>query len=153
MTLSSLPPGNYIVVVDGASGTSGNFIMDFDLVPPPTVVTESEPNDGTGSADPIPSLPATVSGTLSDLTADYFVVSLPSSAVGKVVRVQMTAGSADVAVDLRNSGGTVLGTSPNLYSNGVWTTPTISTSGTYYFRVFDPSGSYYETYTLQFSLQ
>lgn len=148
VTFFAQPEVTYYVVAWDTSGADIAFTLQADAVAGSLDVTESEPNDSPAAANLFIALPVNVTADLSSAyETDWFRVTLPASAVGKSIQVEMYGGNPDlVATVYAADGTTVLGTSPNLYPDGTWTGPAVTQSGVHYVRFSDQyqvySGNY-----------
>jgi serine protease len=138
-----------------AASTVGITITAAPTTPPPTGISEVEPNDSTGQPQPIGTSGTTVNGTMaSSGDRDFYRVILPA---GKTLTATMTPNSnSDYELYLYNSSGSAIAWSEN--GKGQTENLTIrnsgSTSVTYYMRVNyygGGTGSTSGTYTIRLS--
>ena len=143
----------YTLVVFSNGTSTGDFTLNLTT---PPVVGDIEPNNSMTEAQTVVALPFTIVGGNVDTSdsEDWFRFNLPPLGVGKRMYVQMTDGSADVAVTLVDEEGVELGTSTNLFWDEQWVSPPFRSAGTWYLRArLAPPDFYSGTYELSIVVQ
>jgi acid phosphatase type 7 len=126
-------------------------VLDAGAAPPtpPGAIAEVEPNGSIASAQPV-ALQATVSGTMSSNTDnDYFRVAVPA---GRTLIARLAPnGQSDYDLQLRNAGGSVLGSSTRGtgFVDEVHWTNTGSSTTDVFVQAYFYSSSGANTYTLE----
>jgi Quinohemoprotein amine dehydrogenase, alpha subunit domain III len=127
----------YVVVFDFA-GDAGQFTLSLS---PSELTAEVEPNDAETQAQTLGPLPIVIGGSLTLEAADVvdvFKVTLGAEMIGKQLHFEMFGGEADVAVEVKPSGGSPIAFGPNLFDFPL-TTPALAVAGEYLFTFALPS--------------